>query len=87
MKVSLVFAGSKPELDRLCIGMGYTLHPSNSRFGWNFSVVKENGEKRGVIDHATTNKPCLLEIEPRTGEEAAKLVTTAFIAGALEKLS
>lgn len=86
MKVSLVFAGNKPELDRLCIDMGYTLHPSNSRFGWNFSVVKENGEKRGVIDHATTNKPCMLEIEPRTADEASQLVKNAFIAGALEKL-
>jgi hypothetical protein len=86
MKVSMVFGGSKTELDRLCLDMGFELRPVNSRFGWNYSVVSENGEKRGIIEHATTNKPCLLEIVPETADEASRLVITAWSIGAISKM-
>jgi hypothetical protein len=87
MKVSMVFGGNKQELDRLCLDMGWDLAPKHNRFGWSYTVVNENGQKRGIIEHATTNKPCLLEVEPKTAEEASKLTVAAFVAGALEKMS
>jgi hypothetical protein len=87
MEAVLQLKGSKQELDRVCEHMGWETKPhSHHRFGWNGSTVCRDGEKIGFISTASREKPCILEITPRTADEAAQIVVATFTAGAIEKL-
>jgi hypothetical protein len=87
MEAVLQLKGSKQELDRVCEHMGWeTKARSHHRWGWNGSDVLQNGEEIGFIAPASNHKPCILEITPRTGDEACQIVVATFTVGAIEKM-